>query len=307
MFRALALALVLLFTSSLNASVSELALNWKAEPEFGGFYAAIDILKKQGTELKIQEGGSGTPTIQMLAAKKIPFAIVSADELITARDRGMNLVAVFAVYQINPQGIMAREDSPWTSLEQLINDPKATLAVQMGLPYVAYLKKKFPKMKAKLVPYQGGIGPFLAQKNYAQQCFMTAEPLAANRAGLKTKNFTLDAIGFNPYLAVVAVHKDSLIKTKAEVESIVQAFRKGWESYLTNPAEVDKLMNKLNPSMSLETFAESGRAQLKLIKPDEAFIIGSMTSERWRTLSLQLKDLNLIKKVQSPENYFVNF
>lgn len=300
--------LILLLSSILaHAQTFDLGLNWKAEPEFGGFYAAADILNKKGVKLNVIEGGSGTPTIQMLASKKITFGIVSGDELITARDRGIDLVAVFAVYQTSPQGIMVRDDSPWKNLEQLLNDEKAVLAVQMGLPYVSFLKKKYPKMKVKLVPYQGGIGPFLAQKNYAQQAFLTAEPLSAAKAGVKTRGFTLDEVGFNPYLAVVAVHRETLNAQKKQLEPIIKAFREGWELYLSHPLEFDKQMHKINPSMSLETFQESGKAQLQLVKPSKDFLVGSMSEDRWKSLSLQLKDLELIKKPQDPKNYFFNF
>lgn len=282
----------------------ELALNWKAEPEFGGFYAASDFLKKEGLSMKIIEGGSGTPTIQMLAAKKVSFAIVSADELVIARDKGMDLVALFAVYQENPQGIMVREDSPWKTLEQLLNDAKATVAVQIGLPYVAYLKKTFPKLKAKLVPYQGGLTLFLSQKNYAQQAFLTAEPLLAQKSGVKTRGFSLDEVGFKPYLAVLAVHGETLKQSPDLVRKVVEGVRQGWEHYLSQPEATDLMMSQLNPSMSLETFKESGKLQSKLIKPTSDFKIGQMSEERWKTLSLQLKDLRLIKKTQDPKNYF---
>lgn len=307
MLRWLTIFLTLTFTNQFTSAATKLALNWKAEPEFGGFYAAAGILKKKGIDLEVIEGGSSTPTVQMLAAKKVPLAIVSGDELVTARDRGIDLVAVFAVYQKNPQGLMVREDSSIKTIEQLLNSAETTIGVQMGLPFVAYLKKKFPNMKARLVPYQGGIGPFLAQKNYAQQCFITAEALAAKKAGVNVRTFTFDEVGFTPYLAVLAVHRDTLNQRKAELTPIFAAIRQGWEEYLAQPAEVDKLMNKLNPSMSLETFAESGKAQLSLVKPSSNFVVGSMTAERWKTTAELLKDLGLIKTIQKPENYFVNF
>lgn len=302
------LFLVLTFLSTLSFAdtVTELALNWKAEPEFGGFYAAEPLLQQHGTPIKIIEGGSGTPTIQMLAAKKVSFAIVSGDELVLARDKGIDLVAVFAVYQNNPQGIMVRDDSPWQSLEELLNDAKATIAVQMGLPYVAYLKKNFPKLKARLVPYQGGIAPFLSQKNYAQQAFLTAEPLLALKSGVKTRGFSLDDLGFQPYLAVLAVHGDTLKSSPDLVKKVIEGVRKGWETYLENPEPTNAKMNKLNPSMSLETFKESGKLQMKLVKPTPDFKIGSMSEERWKKLSEQLKDLKLIKKTQEPSHYFQN-
>ena len=88
----------------------QLALNWKAEPQFGGFYAAqvLGLYTKNGLDVTIIEGGSGTPTIQVLGAGKVDYAIVSADEVVISHDRGAkNVVALFATFQTNPQAIMA--------------------------------------------------------------------------------------------------------------------------------------------------------------------------------------------------------
>jgi NitT/TauT family transport system substrate-binding protein len=161
-------------------------------------------------------------------------------------------------------------------------------------------------MKAKLVPYQGGVNLFLANKNFAQQGFLTAEPLVAAKAGAKTRFFSLDSVGFNPYTTVVAVSRETLVNKREEVKKVVAGIRQGWEDYLANPTETDKVMNKLNPSMALDIFTEGGKAQLSLIKPTKDFKIGTMTAERWKTLSLQFKELGLIKKSQSPESYFEN-
>jgi ABC-type nitrate/sulfonate/bicarbonate transport system substrate-binding protein len=38
-----------------------LALNWKPEPEFGGFYAAP--FSNNGLDVEILPGGAGTPTV----------------------------------------------------------------------------------------------------------------------------------------------------------------------------------------------------------------------------------------------------
>ncbi len=42
----------------------------------------------------------------MVEAGKVEFGIAAADEVVLARDRGTDIVAVFATYQTNPQGIM---------------------------------------------------------------------------------------------------------------------------------------------------------------------------------------------------------
>ena len=126
----LALALALLCSTQLLAQTTSpaqplvLALNWKPEPQFGGFYAAQvnNDYQKNNLNVKITEGGSGTPTIQMLTAGKVDYAIVSADEVIIASARGAkNIVALFATYQTNPQGIITHAARGYESLEQVMH------------------------------------------------------------------------------------------------------------------------------------------------------------------------------------------
>ena len=74
-----------------GATKVKLALNWKPEPEFGGFYAAP--FKKHGVDVEILPGGAGTPTVQMVGAGSAEFGIVGADELVVARSKGNNVVA----------------------------------------------------------------------------------------------------------------------------------------------------------------------------------------------------------------------
>ena len=48
----------------------KVALDWVAEPEFGGFYAARErgFFKQHGLDVTLQGGGSGVPVMQMVAA-----------------------------------------------------------------------------------------------------------------------------------------------------------------------------------------------------------------------------------------------
>src|SRR5829696_10026659 len=55
----------------------KLQLNWKPEPQFGGFYAAegTGAFKKQGLDVEIVPGAVGTPTVQMVGAGGVAFAV----------------------------------------------------------------------------------------------------------------------------------------------------------------------------------------------------------------------------------------
>lgn len=301
----------LLFTSVAQAEL-KLALNWKAEPQFGGFYEAerLGLFKDQKLDVKIQEGGSGTPTIQMLAAGQVEYAIISADELVIAHDRGAkDLVALFAVYQTSPVGIMTRTERNFKNLDEVFASD-STLLWQSGLAYAQFLLKKYPTMKVKTAPYPGGIGAFLADKKIVQQCFVTSEPLIAERQGTKVKTFLVSESGYNPYNTVLVTSKKRLEQNKVEVQQVVSAVRQGWTSYLNNPAQTNEMMAKKNKSMTLSEFAESAKAQAPLILPSKKLkssVVGEMEVRRWQELSDQLLSLGLVKrKVSDPSDFMVN-
>src|SRR5262249_15098576 len=94
---------------------------------------------------------------------------------------GADVVAIFTIYQTCPQGIMVHESRGLKSISETFKS--GTLALEVGLPYGKYLKKKYGFDGVKVVPYTGGIANFLADKNFAQQCFICSEPLSAKKQG----------------------------------------------------------------------------------------------------------------------------
>jgi NitT/TauT family transport system substrate-binding protein len=285
-----------------------LALNWKPEPQFGGFYAAQvqGHYVANGLDVKIVEGGSGTPTIQMLLAGKVDYAIVSADEAVIALGRGASdIVALFATYQTNPQGIMTHAARGFESLEQVMLS-KGVLLWQSGLPYAQYLRKKYAPLTVVTAPYLGGIGNFQNDPNVSQQCFVTSEPLTAAAAGIKVKTFLVADSGYNPYTAVLVTQRQRLDKSPAEVKAMVTAVRSGWNDYLQDPAATNNAMQALNRAMSAETFAASAQAQRELIKTSSTAQVGEMSLERWQTLADQLLEINVIQKPVAVDALFVN-
>ncbi|HWU42897.1 MAG TPA: ABC transporter substrate-binding protein [Bdellovibrio sp.] len=287
-------------------TATTLALNWKAEPEFGGFYAAEleGFFKQQGLNVEIIQGGSGTPTVQMLANKKTDFAIVSADEIILSQDRSNKnkVKALYAVYQTAPYIVMTHEERHFQSIKDIFSS-EGILAIQSGLPYFQYLIKKFGPPKAKIVPYLGGVGNFVSDKNFSQQGFITTEPLSAEGAGVKVKKFLIADEGFNPYLVVLATTEDTLKNHPDLVKKFVRACDLGWQSYLENPDKVNSYMSQLNKALGLETFKKAAEAQKPLIEVKDTKL-GSMSEKRWQQLAQQLKDLNLIKTLPKAKELY---
>lgn len=290
------------------AAPLQLALNWKAEPQFGGFYAAqySGFFSANNLSVNITEGGSGTPTVQMLAAGKVDYAIVSADEIVIAHDRGANnIVALFATYQTNPQGIMTHAERGFNSLDDVMKSD-GTLLWQSGLAYAQFFTQKYAPIKVTTAPYLGGIGNFQNDGKVSQQCFVTSEPLNAAKAGINVKTFLIADSGYNPYTTVLATTREHLQNKPDEVKRVVTAVRAGWSDYLKNPESTNAKMAALNKSMDAQTFLASAKAQQNLIAPAENKKLGEMNTARWQALIDQLHGIKMIKSVVKPEAVFVD-
>ena len=294
----------------------EIALNWKPEPQFGGFYSAQlkGIDKQNGLSFKITPGGAGTPVVQMVASGKHDFGISSADEVIMTQSRGSDVVALFAVFQTNPQGIMTHAERRFSSLEDVFRS-EGTVAMQKGLPYAAYLLQKYKSvMKATIVPYVGGISNFLTEKKHSQQCFITSEPVLAEKESMKAKTFLVADSGFNPYTTVLITRRQILLQKPDLARKVVKAVQQGWVVYLESPDDTNRHMTTLNSTLDLEAMRVSANRQKKLImsRSDDREkldmkLLGRMDKERWAELVDQMKSLKLIRKSVDPGQLFVQF
>lgn len=303
-------------TKAVPVEKVRLALNWKPEPQFGGFYAArvAELDKKNQIELDIVPGGAGTPVVQMVAAGQFDFGLASGDEVVVSRTRGKSdVIALFAVYQTNPQAMLTHAARGFDSLADVFKND-GTIAMQKGLPYAIFLQRKYASgMRASIVPYLGGISNFLSRADHSQQCFVTSEPFLARKQGAKIKTFLVAESGFNPYTTVL-ITRESVLKAKPElVKNMVAAVREGWQRYLAQPDDINLKMRELNPSIDIETFRQMSEAQKPLIDKaadgDDSSKggLGVMTEARWADLIDQLHSMKVIDQKPKASSLFVKF
>jgi NitT/TauT family transport system substrate-binding protein len=287
-------------------------LNWVPEPEFGGIYAAQrqGFYASHGLDVEILKGGPDVPAVPMAAAGRVEFAVASADEVVSLREKGADVVALFATFQTSPQGIMVRADRSVTDIPSLLR-AGGTLIAQPGLAYLKYLGRHYGLDRMRIVPYgSGAMSQFLDRSRHdvAMQCFVTAEPLVAKREGLPAKVFLVADTGFNPYTTVIVTSAGYLRSHRQACRGLVAALREGWRSYLTDPGPVNRVMERLNPAMNLATFDAAAHAEKPLIETGwtAAHGLGSMTLARWTALISQLKQLDVIDEPIDPASCFAS-
>jgi NitT/TauT family transport system substrate-binding protein len=231
--------------------------NWFAEAEHGGFYQAIatGLYKKAGLDVTIKMGGPQVNIIQLMAAGQADCVMGSSDlQMIQTRESGVPIVTVAAMFQRDPQALIAHEDVK--SFEDM---KTKTILIGSGarLGYWPWLKAKYGLTDEQTRPYTFNVQPFVADKNLVQQGYITSEPYAIQKAGVKANSFLFGDYGFPAYSTTVSCMDKTVEERKAAVAAFVKASAEGWKSYLADPAPGNALIKKDNPAMTDDQLAYS--------------------------------------------------
>jgi len=231
--------------------------NWYAQAEHGGFYQALaeGIYKKHGLDVTIKMGGPQVNITQMMAAGQADCIMGSSDiQMMQVREGGVPVVTVAAYFQKDPQVLIAHEDV--TKFEQL-KGKTLLIGAQAQRGYWPWLKAKFGFTDEQTRPYTFNIQPFVADKNAAQQGYLTSEPYAIQKAGVKANVLMFSDHGFPAYATTVSCMDKTVKDRSKQVAAFVKASAEGWKSYLANPAPANALIKKDNPNMTDDQLAYS--------------------------------------------------
>ena len=287
--------------------------NWYAQAEHGGFYQALatGLYKQAGLDVTIKMGGPQVNVIQIMAAGQADCVMGSSDlQMVQARAGGVPITTVAAVFQKDPQVLIAHEDVK--KFEDL-KGKTILIASSAQRGYWPWLKAKFGLNDSQSRPYTFNIQPFVADKNTAQQGYLTSEPFAIQKAGVKINVLMFSDHGYPAYATTVSC-MDKTVKERAKaVEAFVKATMEGWKSYLADPAPGNVLIKKENPNMTDEQLAYSV-AKLKemgMVTSGDApkLGIGTITPERVKASYDFLVQHKLIDpaKVKAEDAYNLDF
>lgn len=288
----------------------ELLLNWLPEAEHGGYFAAsLDPAIRGALDLTLLPGGPSVPVVQSVATGRVPFAVANADQVLTGRAAGADVVAVFAPLQISPRCIVVHEKAGITKLDELSKAKK--LAMNANSTFALYLRKKVSLEGCTIVAYSGNVAQFLLDPELAQQGYIFSEPYVAKKKGGDPVSLLVADIGFSPYTSVLITSGET-VRTKPDlVRTMAQASRAGWIKYLSEPSTANTRIHELNREMEPDVLQFGVGELTKLCYPegitDANF--GSMTLERWTQLAEQLVECGAIEagKVKVEEAFNTTF
>jgi len=283
--RVLSLALLALPLAAAAQDKITFMTSWYAQAEHGGFYQAIakGLYKKHGLDVTIKMGGPQVNGMQLMMAGQADMHMGYDFQVLKSLEQGLTPVTVATSFQHDLQGLLVHEDVK--SLGDLKG--KTILVATAGRSsWWPWMRQRYGYAEEQVRPYTFNLQPFLADKNLAQQAYMSSEPFQAEKAGVKARFFLFARDGFPPYgTTIVATQK--IVKEKPDVvQRFVRASMEGWKGYMEDPAAANELIKKDNPNMKDDQLAYA-IAKLKeqnLVGGGDAakMGIGVMTDERWK-------------------------
>ena len=258
--------------------------NWYAQAEHGGFYQAVatGIYKKYGLDVTIKMGGPQINNVQLLAAGQADCVMGSSDlQMVQVRASGVPVTTLAAVFQKDPQVLIAHD--PITKFEEL-KGKTILIAASANQGYWPWLKAKYGFTDAQTRPYTFNIQPFVADKNIAQQGYLTSEPFAIQKAGVKANTLMFSDHGYPAYATTISCMDKTVAERQKAVSDFVKASAEGWKSYLADPAPANALIKKDNPNMTDDqlNYSVAKLKELGMVTGGDAakFGIGIMTDVR---------------------------
>ena len=288
------------------------ATNWKAQAAHGGFYQAVadGTYKKYGLDVTIRQGGPQVNNRPLLPARRIDFLMTG--NLLHSFDNvknGIPVVVVAAMFQKDPQALMAHPGQGYENFAALKNAPTALIAKDGQFTWWQWLKVVHGFKDETLKPYNYNLGPFLAQPKAIQQGYSVAEPIYIQEQGkFKPVVHLLADHGFSTYSTLIEARTETVKNNPDLVQRFVDASVIGWVNFMYGDrSAANALMMKDNPEISLAEIEASvvlmkqqgivdyGEAQTMGIGAMSAARIQDFFNQMVKAGLYQAKDVDLSK------------
>lgn len=245
------------------------ATNWKAQAAHGGFYQALvdGTYARYGLDVTIRQGGPQVNNRPLLPAGRIDFLMTG--NLLHSFDNVKNGVptqAVAAIFQKDPQALLAHPGQGYEKFDALKNAPVVMVAKDGQFTWWQWLKATQGFRDEQLRPYNFNLGPFLANPRAVQQGYSIAEPIYVRRqGGFDPVVHLLADHGFDTYSTLIEARVETIRERPGLVQRFVDASVLGWTAYLYGDRRAaDAAMLRDNPEMTQQEI-DASVALMKLL------------------------------------------
>jgi NitT/TauT family transport system substrate-binding protein len=275
-------------------------MNWFAQSSQGGYFDAVKngYYAEQGIDMTIQQGGPQISAIPLVASGQQTFGMVTADQVLLAREEGIPIVMVYAGFQRNPQGLMYHMSNPVSDFPEL-NGRK--VYVSGAGTFWRVIVAKYGLTGVEQFQYTGQAAVFLSDETAVSQCFVTSEPVILGSQGHKVGYLVNADSGFNPYQNSMVCMEKTIRDQPELVQGYVTATLKGWKDFISDPtATLDFIKSDFNQEKDLAierlVFDAEKAGFYTGAEGYDPTKLGRMTDQRWSDLHELMLSTGVLKK-----------
>ncbi len=280
-------------------------LKWVPLFQSAGFHAADKkgFYKDEGLDVMVNPGGPGVKAVNTVASGSDVFGVIGPDQIMIAKEKGLHLVGLLAVYQKSPTGFMVHRDSG-------ITHPRDFLGKKVAINFGSNTESEYRAMMAKLgldmkkvteVPLRFDRTQFLQRQVDALSMYVTDEVFIARKNGADPVVITPDKYGIHWYSDTLFTKKDTIDANPDMVRRFVRASKRGWMWALDNVPEAIEIVLQVNNKLDRDHLNYEAGTTKELILTDvvrkEGF--GWMEKVRWEQV---MKDMIEQKLLKGPMN-----
>jgi NitT/TauT family transport system substrate-binding protein len=199
--------------------------------------------------------------------------------------------------------IMVHEDDPIKSLKDL-NDRTVMAAPEQD--WIQYLRLHY-HIEFRLIPLNYGVGGFMADKHFVQQCFVTNEPYFVRKNGGHARTLLVSDSGYDPYRCLLAT-RHFVEEHPRAVRAFVAASIKGWKDFMSgDPEPALKMILSRNPqnTRDLMQFSVQAMRDQHIVagSPELGEQVGLMTRRRLEAEARLLSDIGITRSDLSVDKF----
>ncbi len=286
---------------------TSLRLKWVCQAQFAGYYSALKegYYKDVGLSVTIDPAGPNISPIQAVTSGVNEFGIAGAEQIITAIDNKVPIVAIAVIYRETPEALVSKK-------ELNIKAPKDLEGKTVGVVYEndenlyrLFLKKNnVDENSIKEVPAITGISQVMTDQVDAKMAYEMNDAILLELEGEKVNLLRFRDYGVKVYADTIFTTKEMVEKHPDKVKKFLKASLKGWNYAIENPEKSVSQLIEINPTLKYEHQLGYLKGSIPLIMTDEK--IGVSDSKIWENMIDNLYENKMIKKKIKASEVYTN-
>lgn len=279
-------------------------LDWRLNAQFAGLCVAQarGEYRRRGLHVNLQAATPDMDVIQTVVSQPQTIGCAEESLILDAQARGVGVVAIAAMLQASPLGLMSLSQSPISKLEQLSGKRIGVHSDGLKALQLVLQKHRFPPDQIDIteIPYSNKHQRLLSGELDAVQCYDLDEPLDfAHRLGQPPTVLTFKDYGFDAYSQVIFAPRKLLTANPQTIHRFLTATFAGWRWAIRYPSKTAQLLvqDYVEPDyrdieyqtqslLRITDYIQSARHPIGVIDPD-----------RWQRSAQQLAQAGLIQAI----------